>query len=155
MTGDRNNPAQGQQETGGPEAMRAAVLAFARLMEEQLQANDWKGGWQDDCPTALLRRLREETDELSREIDAAGDRVWRDWDPAAHAASALPHRQVIVSFVPGRGWFCADIHTPKRFNPDVEAKRRIGKESADVANFAMMIADVSGALSTEQAECSQ
>jgi hypothetical protein len=54
------------------------VLAFARLMERKLDQNRHKGnreGWIQDSPMALLRRLREELDELerSRTADAPGE----------------------------------------------------------------------------------
>lgn len=80
---------------------RPEVRAFADAMEEQLSANDHKGGWQRDTALSLLRRLREETTELARAIGGEGD---------------------------------------------------VLKEAADVANFAMMIADVSGALKWESDE---
>ncbi|MET4683719.1 hypothetical protein [Brevundimonas faecalis] len=127
--------------------LRPEVMTFALLMERQLRENDWKGGWSDDAPEALLKRLREETSELTQEIENAGDRVWRDWDPDAYAKAGPSAPAVIVRFRPHKGWFCANIHTPKRFNPDADATARIGSEAADVANFAMMIADNAGALS--------
>lgn len=74
--------------------LRPEVARFAQLMERRLRANDHKGGWRGDTPHALLRRLREETDELYLAITAED----------------------------------------------------VGNEAADVANFAMMIADVCGAL---------
>jgi len=41
----------------------------------------------------------------------------------------------------------AQGYAPRSMTPDVPAERlRIGREAADVANFAMMIADVCGAL---------
>ncbi|MCY1649110.1 3'-5' exoribonuclease [Caulobacter sp. SL161] len=90
----------------GP-AWRPEVVAFADLMEQQLRANDHKGGWKGDTSDALYQRLLEEAEELSQAL------AWR---------SAL--------------FGDAD--------PD-----RIGREAADVANFAMMIADASGALGSE------
>lgn len=78
------------------DALRPVVRAFARAMEQELKANDHKGGWHDCDPAWLLGRLREETDELAGAVAAGG--------------------------------------------PDVLA------EAADVANYAMMIADRMGAL---------
>src|SRR3990167_1972258 len=46
------------------EKPRHQVRQFAELMEERLKANDHKGGWDTCEPVWLLKRLREETDEL-------------------------------------------------------------------------------------------
>lgn len=81
--------------------LRPEVRAFAVAMEERLKANDWKGGWGDDSPDALLKRLGEEVVELRKEIRKPNAKK----------------------------------------DPD-----QIRREVADVANFAMMIADVCGAL---------
>ena len=70
--------------------MRDEVRSFALAMEEQLQANDHKPGWQGDSCYSLFVRLREEADELLMALRDHGD---------------------------------------------------VQKEAADVANFAMMIAD--------------
>jgi NTP pyrophosphatase (non-canonical NTP hydrolase) len=86
--------------------LRPEVQAFAKLMERQLRANDFKGGWDRDPPLALLRRLRQETDEL--------EQVLTDLDEAGEV-----------------------------FDDD---RVEIGCEAADVANFAMMVADVMGSL---------
>jgi NTP pyrophosphatase (non-canonical NTP hydrolase) len=74
-------------------------------MEERLSANDHKPGWIGELPSTLLRRLREEADELEIAFNARG-------------------------------------HT----------KGDILREAADVANFAMMIADVCHALDWESDE---
>lgn len=85
------------------EGLRPEVLAFARLMETKLRANDHKPGWKSDRAADLWRRLSaDETYELYEAITA-------------------------------------DAPDPKH----------IGSEAADIANFAMMIADVCGALSDE------
>lgn len=76
--------------------LRPEVLAFARLMERQLRANDHKPGWKNDTPVALMRRLEEEAQELNGALG---------WSPV-----------------------------------------EVALEAADVANFAMMIADVCGCL---------
>jgi NTP pyrophosphatase (non-canonical NTP hydrolase) len=88
----------------GEDGWRPEVRAFADLMEEKLRANDHKPGWKSDHPEDLLWRLRQETEELAKEL-AAGSRTS----------------------------FCAWT-------------ARTGSEAVDVANFAMMIADVCGAL---------
>ncbi len=83
--------------------LRPEVRAFARLMEQQLRANDHKPGWKDDNPMALLDRADEELNEL--------------------------HVALIHAFVDMKG-----------------NRERVGREAADVANFALMIADVCGCL---------
>lgn len=83
-------------------SLRPEVIAFARLMEDQLRANDHKPGWIQNGPFDLWPRLMEEAGELKMALIA-------------------------------------------RDGPDV-----IAKEAADVANFAMMIADVIGGLSRKE-----
>lgn len=87
-----------------PERLRSPVAAFARLMEQELLANDHKGGWQNDNPRALAARVVEEAHEL---LDA-----------------------------------CSIRGVEKR-------RERVAEEAADVANMAMMVADVCGCLSHE------
>lgn len=51
--------------------LRPAVAAFAQAMEAELRENEHKGGrvaWRQDAPIDLLRRVREETEELDLEI---------------------------------------------------------------------------------------
>lgn len=59
------------QEAGEPERVyaRPQVLAFARLMEETLKRNDFKGGW-EECDLNWTRaKLREEVSEFVAELD--------------------------------------------------------------------------------------
>lgn len=61
----------GIQEIGEPERVyaRPQVLAFARLMEETLKRNDFKGGW-EECDLEWTRaKLKEETTEFLAELD--------------------------------------------------------------------------------------
>lgn len=88
--------------------MRREVTVFAELMEAKLRENDHKGGWQQDPVTALMARLKEETDELRAVL-------------SRRAGSA----------------------TPRSYAAEV------GREAADIANFAMMVADVCGALNND------
>lgn len=76
---------------------RVEVQRFALAMEERLQANDHKGGWQGCDRRYLVRRLHEEMAELETAL--------QKW-------------------------------------PKAEVRR----EAADLANFAMMIADQFGDL---------
>lgn len=86
--------------------LRPPVRAFARAMEEQLRANDHKGGW-DDCSLQYLRdRMDVELWELKRAL-----------------------RRSPVNLL------------------------EVMEETADVANFLMMVVDNSGAL--KQAESAQ
>ena len=94
---------------------RPWVNAFADEMEAKLAANRHKGdrdGWARMRLDWLLKRLREEVDELER---------------------ALPRRATV------RG-----IDDPSYEGGG--SPRQIAEECADVANFAMMIADRVGGL---------
>lgn len=79
---------QGEEIIG----LRDELARFAINMEQQLRANDYKGGWASCTPNWLLNRLTQEVAELARVLTSGvGDPI---------------------------------------------------TEAADVANFAMMIADV-------------
>jgi NTP pyrophosphatase (non-canonical NTP hydrolase) len=97
---------------------RPEVQAFAVLMEQQLRANDHKGGWADDDAEDLLKRMHEESGEVEDAITA-----WRN------LTFAYPRGATQVE---------ADGWVAKMW----DQQRRIGREAADVANFAMMVADV-------------
>lgn len=99
--------------------LRPEVEAFAQAMERKLLANDHKGGWRCDDPHALLDRLHDEAAEL---------------DNIRHLMHACVIRR--AEYPVGQG------------DPSIHAARVLD-EAADVANFAMMIADVCGALRTE------
>ncbi|HZG59351.1 MAG TPA: hypothetical protein VEY68_02410 [Anoxybacillus sp.] len=78
--------------------VRESVKWFAEQMETKLRENDKKGGW-DNCKIYwLIKRMREETNELLNAVDL--------------------HRDLGAT------------------------KENIIRESADVANFAMMVADI-------------
>lgn len=66
-------------------SLRPEILMFAGIMERELAANDHKGGWENDQPEALLRRLREETAELVRAVGGEGDVVSEAADVANFA----------------------------------------------------------------------
>jgi hypothetical protein len=104
--------------TGSVLELRPEVAAFAQLMEAKLRENDHKGHWRG-CTTAYLsRRCGNELEELRAMIKRANDWVRENTFPS------------------GRGPLISD----STFAPE------IGREAADVANFAMMLADVCGAL---------
>jgi NTP pyrophosphatase (non-canonical NTP hydrolase) len=98
---------------------RPAVVAFANAMEAKLRANDHKGGWDRDSPDALMARLEEEYAELR----------------------VVVHRH-LYEVRAMTGMRSVD-EIPFGFGLTEEA---VLGEAADVANFAMMIADVCGAL---------
>ena len=70
-----------------PTAVRPEVAAFALLMERELQANEHKGGWQNDNCGALARRTVEEAGKLQAAADAILNQTIRNLD-AARAAVA-------------------------------------------------------------------
>lgn len=60
-----------RQQTQQPAALagiRPEVIAFAKLMEETLRKNDYKGHWKDCSFTYLFEKLDEEREELDREV---------------------------------------------------------------------------------------
>jgi hypothetical protein len=108
--------------------LRAPVDAFSQAMESVLRENDHKGGWGECAPHWLLHRLCEELAELVETLD-----------PGEHGRVA---RAKVVQHLHDAGWLLyASGLGLKPTNPTLT---RI--ESADVANFAMMIADVCGGL---------
>jgi NTP pyrophosphatase (non-canonical NTP hydrolase) len=96
--------------------LRPEVLAFAKLMEKKLRQNDHKGGWQREDPDYILKRLREEVEEIA----AYGGHL---------VGAQIRHLE--------------HPDDPQQKSSKADS---IGEECADVANFAMMIADNSGAL---------
>lgn len=105
--------------------VRPEVQAFAKLMEAKLRENDHKNrgsrqmGWKNEATGYLLRRIRTETKEL---VNAIKER----------------HRLVRNSLI-SQPWLTQQQRCAAQ---DIV----IGREAADVANFAMFIADVCGAL---------
>lgn len=100
---------------------RPEVLAFALLMEKELKANDRKGktGWKGDHPLELASRVQVEAQELR---DLVRDTERKNIGPKHPDADK-------------RRWPSAP-----------SLRERIASEAADVANMAMMVADVWGAL---------
>ena len=97
-------------------SLRPEVLAFARAMEAELRENEHKGGWRDCGTDWLLRRMGDER----RELTAAVAR-WRTRSRC----------------------YCGD---PKHEEDRAATARAVLSEATDVANFAMMVADVCGSL---------
>ena len=68
------------------------VLAFAHCMEAKLEANRYKGNreaWVGDDPERLLRRLREEVDELEIAMKVAEVRLTESSDNVRRAARSV------------------------------------------------------------------
>lgn len=96
--------------------VRREVAAFALLMEAKLRENDHKRGWLHEKTGYLSRRCGNELDELRAEI--------KEWHRLRSNATAVEPLTAKLA----------------------AAVVRIGREAADVGAFAMMIADVCGAL---------
>ncbi len=87
---------------------------FVCEMETQLRANDHKDGWADLTDQQALHRIDEERKEL---ISASQD--LRDIRKMHRKHGESPHTERAVKFI----------------------AKQVIKECADVANFAMMLAD--------------
>lgn len=94
---------------------RQEVMWFARKMEAELRKNDHKGGWESCHDGYLLRRIADERGELARKLRRLARKI------RVRTGGALSER--------------AGLGVTK-----AEAKA-IVSEAADIANFAMMIAD--------------
>jgi len=68
--------------------LRPEVAAFARLMEDRLQANEQKGGWKGCSVSWLFDRLMGEANELSHELEARAY-MWVDKEAADVANFAM------------------------------------------------------------------
>lgn len=98
------------------------VLAFAHEMERKLSENRHKGdrdGWAHADALELMSRLRDEVDEL-------------------HDAICRPE-----------GDQCGCRSVSECYHSQSYDEHEVVSEAADVANFAMMIADVAGRLSPD------
>ena len=62
------------------------MRAFALAMERELRINDYKGGWDEQGPSHLLKRLRDETHELTA---ALGRHERKQGDPHSNKARIL------------------------------------------------------------------
>jgi NTP pyrophosphatase (non-canonical NTP hydrolase) len=116
-----STPSQPVGERAGlVEHLRPEVLAFARLMERELRANDHKPGWKNDRIGQLAPRVVQEADELLRAVRRLEER-WGE-----HLCGGPDRGSVRMS--------------------DADMRQSVVEEAADVANMAMMVADVLGAL---------
>ncbi len=92
--------------------LRLEVAVFAEEMERKLRKNEHKGWWEECSLEYLFERLSEELEELR-------DIVFKEKEKSANT---LDYEEQLLK-------------------PVIYADR-IREEAADVANFAMMIADV-------------
>jgi hypothetical protein len=99
------------------EDCRPEVHRFAILMETVLRRNDHKGGWKHLAFPELVDRVFSEALELRD--------LWMEYRLRA----------------PGAG-----LTTPMPYGLGETWEDRIGAETADIANFCMMLADVCGCL---------
>jgi hypothetical protein len=85
-----------------PSRIRPEVLAFAALMETKLRENDHKGGWKQDEPIALVKRVEQETNELRRAVNNLDVIVWADDAYRARAGNGWSRLKSRYSRAPGR-----------------------------------------------------
>jgi hypothetical protein len=126
-------------------ALRKEVTDFAAAMEKELRNNDHKGGWQDCSPHWLIGRLCQEVIEVIDQIQ---------WDAPVDGdrrveLDALRRKFIRDSIVATRSHLAAAASELLRYShirdyPPMKNQDGSGLvgETADVANFAMMIADV-------------
>lgn len=103
------------------------VMALAEAMIDKLEANDHKGGWHDSTPGYLEKRLKDETGELERAVNGY-----------IHVRNKLQEARAAEK--PNDMWI-DDLEIIL-----VKAKKQVTGEAADVANFALMLADLYGDL---------
>ena len=113
---------------------RAIVRAFALAMERKLAANDaTKGGWKKAHWFTLYRCMVMEKAELLNALEAL--------DSVLAKLAAFDDR-----FEGGELLSRIDADEDELLRQLDTAKRDVLQEAADVSNYAMMIADVCGAL---------
>ena len=115
-----------------PSSTRPWVDAFADEMESKLAANRHRGdrnGWSGEAPHWLVARLLQEVNELIGTIE------WPE----------VQHRDIYAA----RWMIQAAMDRMTQFGPLLRVPGGgafVRSECADIANFAMMIADVAGGL---------
>lgn len=110
---------------------RRSVLVFARLMEKKLQENDHKGGWDDSKILWLLSRMLDEVCEALASLKIVRERGRCDAEETIFLAKH--HVQIAAELLDND-------------NSTVRVPPEVLLELADVANFAMMVTDLSGHL---------
>lgn len=117
--------------------------AFRRAMLWRLRENRDKGGWAEMDPTQLVSRLLDEVAELLQEFELRGDGAVELLSFIHSASSILAGGRLELEV--------RDLHFDPRTHASVAEMKReheaeLVRECADVANFAMMIADNFGNL---------
>lgn len=121
--------------------LRPEVVAFALLMERELRVNDHKGGWKNDDIRGLTAHAEAEMRELDRAV--------------AHLDRQIGWREANYPRERGNGWSRINQETGKLevgfyYRADGDERRglltEVISEAADLANMAMMVADVAGSL---------
>lgn len=125
------------------EAPREVVRAFASAMERELRQNDHKAGWENDSVQWLLARLCEEVAELVHVFDVEPTSPPERVGPREAFAIAEHHLLAaagVLERTTGTIWTrgAARIAPPTT----LQGGSTPLSEAADVANFAMMVADV-------------
>lgn len=108
----------------------AALERFTSAMRAQLDANAWKGGWKDDAPHHLLSRVCEELAELVETLRSDAGKA-----DFCFRVAALDLRRAAQM-----------LRTFGAFHEVTADAGDAAHEAADVANMAMMVADVLGGL---------
>lgn len=119
---------------------RPEVVAFAVLMERELRLNDHKGGWKKDDAYQLAKHMVAEAIELRDALqEKLYEPIYREAtpeeinQPGRHrmyvTTSGQPRKVMIADHLEYRPW---------------TAPARVASEAADLANMAMMVADVCG-----------
>ena len=99
----------------GMTPLRPPVRWFAERMQEQLAANDHKGGWRHDSDHWLFRRLVEEQEELHRTIMPSW---YLDEDVIKEAADVANFAMFIATNRVGLGEPFIDPRDVERQRPD-------------------------------------
>jgi len=127
-------------------ALRKSVHDFAGTMERKLRENAHKGGWETVGVQYLLSRLCEEVAELVEEFDVERTNGSTLVGPREAFAIAAHHLRCAAEILSTKTTFLGTRGAPRRRHPHTTNGSGVEEEAADVANFAMMIAEVGGKL---------
>jgi len=139
-----DNLTRGKDEL--PDILRQEVFVFAQAMEKELLENDHKGGWKKCDPQWLLSRMCDELVELLDCFDVertnAPDRI----GPREAFLIAQDHLRAAAGILRKHTGTHNTRGLARALAPDEARHSRstdgVLSEAADVANFAMILADV-------------